>query len=156
MKEQYVFTMTDGGFAKRSRITEYRTTGRGGLGIKAMTLTNEDRGGLVGAFIVEEGDEILSITQGGQVVRSPINEHFRATGRSTQGVKFVSPKNGDAVAVVARSVEARDEEETDETRPTRPRSETTPLTRRRSTDVVESPDVADGATIESPDEDAEE
>ena len=92
MKEQYVFTMTDGGFAKRSRITEYRTTGRGGLGIKAMTLTNEDRGGLVGAFIVVEGDEILSITQAGQVVRSPINEHFRATGRSTQGVKFVSPK----------------------------------------------------------------
>ena len=63
VKEQYVFTITDGGFAKRSRITDYRTTGRGGLGIKAMTLTNEDRGGLVGAFIVEEGDEILSITQ---------------------------------------------------------------------------------------------
>ena len=41
-----------------------------------MTLTNEDRGGLVGAFIVEEGDEILSITSGGQVVRSPINEQL--------------------------------------------------------------------------------
>ena len=135
VQEQYVFTMTDGGFAKRSRITEYRTTGRGGLGIKAMTLTNEDRGGLVGAFIVVEGDEILSITQAGQVVRSPINEHFRATGRSTQGVKFVSPKSGDAVAVVARSVEARDEDEVE---------------------VAESPDEADGATIESPDVDAEE
>ena len=157
MKEQYVFTMTDGGFAKRSRITEYRTTGRGGLGIKAMTLTNEDRGGLVGAFIVEEGDEILSITQAGQVVRSPINEHFRATGRSTQGVKFVSPKNGDAVAVVARSVEARDEEETDETTVETAEEtgvETTEVV--EATEVVESPDVADGATIETPDEDAEE
>ena len=158
VKEQYVFTMTDGGFAKRSRITEYRTTGRGGLGIKAMTLTNEDRGGLVGAFIVEEGDEILSITQAGQVVRSPINEHFRATGRSTQGVKFVSPKSGDAVAVVARSVEAReDADETDEAV-----GETTGETgvesteAVESTEVAESPDVADGATIESPDEDAEE
>jgi len=158
VKEQYVFTMTDGGFAKRSRITEYRTTGRGGLGIKAMTLTNEDRGGLVGAFIVEEGDEILSITQAGQVVRSPINEHFRATGRSTQGVKFVSPKSGDAVAVVARSVEAReDADEADETA-----VETTGETGVESTGVVdssevaESPDVADGATIVSPDEDAEE
>jgi DNA gyrase subunit A len=103
--EQYVFTMTDGGFAKRTRISEYRTQSRGGLGIKAMSLANEERGGLVGAFIVVEGDEILSITSGGQVVRSPINDQFRPTGRSTMGVKFVTPKNGDTVAVVARSVE---------------------------------------------------
>ena len=111
--EQYVFTMTDGGFAKRSRISDYRLQSRGGIGIKAMSLANEDRGGLVGAFIVVEGDEILSITNAGQVVRSPINENFRPTGRSTMGVKFVSPKSGDAVAVVARSVEAKDEEEVD-------------------------------------------
>ena len=64
MKEQYVFTITDGGFAKRSRITRLpHHRSRGGIGIKAMTLTNEDRGGLVGAFIVEEGDEVLSITR---------------------------------------------------------------------------------------------
>ena len=107
VKEQYVFTITDAGFAKRTRINDYRTQGRGGLGIKAMALTNEDRGGIVGAFIVEEGDEVLSITQGGQVVRSPINDNFRPTGRSTMGVKFVTPKGGDAVAVVARSVEAK-------------------------------------------------
>jgi DNA gyrase subunit A len=69
---------------------------------------------LVGAFIVEDGDEILSITQAGQVVRSPINADFRPTGRSTMGVKFVTPKNGDAVAVVARSVEAKVEEELEE------------------------------------------
>ena len=111
VKEQYVFTMTDGGFAKRTRISDYRLQSRGGIGIKAMSLANEDRGGLVGGFIVEEGDEILSITQAGQVVRSPINEHFRATGRSTMGVKFVTPKAGDAVAVVARSIEAKVEEE---------------------------------------------
>ena len=104
-KPQYVFTMTDGGFAKRSRISDYRTQSRGGLGIKAMSLTNEDRGGLVGAFIVVEGDEVLSVTSGGQVVRSPINDQFRAMGRSTMGVKFVTPKDGDSVAVVARSVE---------------------------------------------------
>ncbi|MFC7495566.1 MULTISPECIES: DNA gyrase subunit A [unclassified Nocardioides] len=111
VKEQYVFTITDGGFAKRSRISEYRTTNRGGIGIKAMALQNEDRGQLVGAFIVEEGDEILSITQNGQVVRSPINADFRPTGRSTMGVKFVSPKSKDSVAVVARSVESREDEE---------------------------------------------
>src|SRR4029079_7097784 len=76
-----------------------------------MTLANEQRGVLVGAFIVEDGDEILSITQGGQVVRSPINAAFRPTGRPTMGVKFVTPKEGDAVAVVARSVAAKGEEE---------------------------------------------
>ena len=111
VKPQYVFTITDGGFAKRSRITDYRLQSRGGLGIKAMSLANEDRGGLVGAFIVEDGDEVLSITNNGQVVRSPINADFRPTGRSTMGVKFVSPKNGDAVAVVARSVEAKEVDE---------------------------------------------
>jgi DNA gyrase subunit A len=114
IKVQYVFTITDGGFAKRTRISDYRTQSRGGLGIKAMSLANEQRGVLVGAFIVEEGDEILSITSGGQVVRSPINADFRATGRSTMGVKFVTPKDGDSVAVVARSVERVAEEGADE------------------------------------------
>ncbi|HSX67318.1 DNA gyrase subunit A [Nocardioides sp.] len=108
--EQYVFTMTDGGYAKRSRISDYRVQSRGGLGIKAMQLSDEKRGSLVGAFIVVEGDEILSITNSGQVVRSPIDDNFPAKGRSTMGVKFVTPKKGDAVAVVARSVEARDED----------------------------------------------
>ncbi|MGL5826581.1 MAG: DNA gyrase C-terminal beta-propeller domain-containing protein, partial [Nocardioides sp.] len=110
---QYVFTITDGGFAKRSRISEYRRQSRGGIGIKAMSLANQERGGLVGAFIVSENDEVLSITQGGQVVRSPINADFRPTGRSTMGVKFVTPKAGDAVAVVARSVDLAPGEEVD-------------------------------------------
>jgi DNA gyrase subunit A len=100
-----------------------------------MSLANEDRGGLVGAFIVVDGDEILSITQGGQVVRSPINEDFRATGRATMGVKFVTPKGGDAVAVVTRSVESPDE------------------VLEEASDIVpadgESPDVAPDATIDS-------
>jgi DNA gyrase subunit A len=111
LRPQYVFTMTDGGFAKRTRITEYRIQSRGGIGIKTMSLANEARGVLVGGFIVEEGDEILSVTAGGQVVRSPINEEFRPTGRSTMGVKFVTPKAGDSVAVVARSVERAVEDE---------------------------------------------
>jgi DNA gyrase subunit A len=106
--------MTDGGFAKRTRTNEYRLTNRGTKGVKAMTLANEARGVLVGAFIVEEGDEVLSITQNGQVVRSRIDGNFRPTGRATMGVKFVTPKEGDAVAVVARSVEAKVEEELEE------------------------------------------
>ncbi|GAB2727795.1 DNA gyrase subunit A [Nocardioides pakistanensis] len=104
VKEQYVFTMTDGGYAKRTRISEYRLQSRGGLGIKAMQ-QNDDRGNLVGAFIVEEGDEVLSVTSSGQVVRSPINDELRPKGRSTMGVTFVKLKAGDSVSVVARSVE---------------------------------------------------
>src|SRR5690606_17076254 len=109
LARQFVFTITDGGFAKRTPIEDYRVQSRGGIGIKAMKLADEARGELVGAFIVEEGDEILSITGSGQVVRSPIDENFRPTGRSTMGVKFVSPKKNDTVAVVARSVEARND-----------------------------------------------
>jgi DNA gyrase subunit A len=102
--EQYVFTITDGGFAKRSRISEYRLQSRGGIGIKAMK-QDDERGNLVGAFIVVEGDEVLAIKQSGQVTRSAIDEHLRPTGRDTKGVKFVGVTPGDGVAVVARSVE---------------------------------------------------
>lgn len=145
VKEQYVFTITDGGFAKRSRISEYRITGRGGLGVKAMTLANEERGQLVGAFIVEEGDEVLSITQNGQVVRSPINADFRPTGRSTQGVKFVTAKKGDAVAVVARSVEAAVVEEAEEAAEESAR----PADGDAVEQVAESSDVVPDATIDA-------
>jgi DNA gyrase subunit A len=167
VKPQYVFTITDGGFAKRTRINEYRLQSRGGLGIKAMSLTNADRGGLVGAFIVEDGDEVLSITQNGQVVRSPINEEFRPTGRSTMGVKFVTPKSGDAVAVVARSVEAKVEEEVAEAAEASAEEiaeaaatdpaveaaavETADLAEDVEEHVVESADAGTDATIESGD-----
>jgi DNA gyrase subunit A len=145
-KPQYVFTMTDGGFAKRSRITDYRQQSRGGIGIKTMSLENEERGGLVGAFIVVDGDEILSITQGGQVVRSPINEDFRATGRSTMGVKFVTPKDSDAVAVVTRSVEAPEEVLEEATAGVTPTGESG--AEMSGVADGESPDVATDATIE--------
>jgi DNA gyrase subunit A len=144
---QYVFTMTDGGYAKRSRISDYRRQSRGGLGIKTMSLENEDRGGLVGAFIVVDGDEILSITQGGQVVRSPINEDFRATGRSTMGVKFVTPKDGDAVAVVTRSVESPEEVLEEASAPVMAAGESG--TEMSTGESAESPDVVADATIEA-------
>jgi DNA gyrase subunit A len=104
VQPQYVFTITDRGFAKRTRITEYRLQTRGGIGIKAMK-QDDGRGHLVGAFIVVEGDEVLSIKQSGQVTRSAIDENLRPTGRDTKGVKFVGVTDGDSVAQVARSVE---------------------------------------------------
>jgi DNA gyrase subunit A len=66
---------------------------------------DDERGNLVGAFIVVEGDEVLAIKQSGQVTRSAIDQHLRPTGRDTKGVRFVGVSNGDGVAVVARSVE---------------------------------------------------
>jgi DNA gyrase subunit A len=104
VEEQYVFTITDGGFAKRTRISEYRLQSRGGIGIKAMKQDGE-RGSLVGAFIVVEGDEVLSIKESGQVTRSAIDAELRPTGRDTKGVRFVGVSGNDRVAVVARSVE---------------------------------------------------
>ncbi len=110
--EQYVFTITDGGYAKRTRISEYRLQSRGGIGIKAMKYDDE-RGNLVGAFIVVEGDEVLSIKESGQVTRSAIDEELRPTGRDTKGVKFVGVSGSDRVLVVARSVERAAEIEAD-------------------------------------------
>ena len=67
---------------------------------------DDDRGNLVGGFIVVDGDEVLAIKSSGQVTRSAIDDSLRATSRDTKGVKFVGVREGDAVAVVARSVES--------------------------------------------------
>ena len=144
VKEQYVFTITDGGFAKRSRISDYRLQSRGGLGIKTMHLDDESRGNLVGAFIVEEGDEVMSITQSGQVVRTEVDESLRPLGRSTKGVAFVRLRNGDAVAVVARSVEGKVDEEALEDATAPDTAEGAPAAET----AAESPDAVPDATIE--------
>lgn len=153
VKAQYVFTITDGGYAKRSRITDYRLQSRGGIGIKTMQLSDEDRGSLVGAFIVQEGDEILSITQAGQVVRSRVDENFRPTGRSTMGVRFVSMRGADSVAVVARSVEQQVvEEATGEAEPSDADIEATVEAQEEAETVTDSRDEdpeAPDATIET-------
>ncbi len=100
---QFVFTVTDGGFAKRSAVSAYRTQGRGGLGIKAMKMGDE-RGSLIGAIVVAERDEVLSVKANGQVTRSPVIE-VPAKGRDTMGVKFVSVGDSDSVVAIARNSE---------------------------------------------------
>ncbi|MFI8181958.1 DNA gyrase subunit A [Actinacidiphila glaucinigra] len=105
----FVFTATDGGYAKRTSVDEYRVQGRGGLGIKAAKIV-EDRGSLVGALVVEETDEILAITLGGGVIRTRVNE-IRETGRDTMGVQLINLGKKDAVVGVARNAEAGAEAE---------------------------------------------
>jgi len=95
---RFVFTVTDGGFAKRTAVEEYRRQGRGGLGIKAMKL-NEDRGSIVGGLIVEEGDEVIAMKASGQITRSAVTE-VPVKGRDTMGVKFVGMKGDDTVTAI--------------------------------------------------------
>ena len=107
LEGRFVFTVTDGGFAKRTAVGEYRQQGRGGLGIKAMRLSN-GRGSLVGGLIVGDGDEVISIKQSGQVVRSAVAD-VPVKGRDTMGVKFVGVRGDDAVAAIALYPEAEAE-----------------------------------------------
>ncbi|MDR2620101.1 MAG: DNA gyrase subunit A [Propionibacteriaceae bacterium] len=109
--DTYVFTVTDGGYAKRSAVSEYRTQGRGGLGIKAMKL-NDDRGQLVGALVVVDTDEVMAIRESGQITRSAVAE-VPVKGRDTMGVKFVDVTGSDAVKAIALNPESQDTENQD-------------------------------------------
>ncbi|AJT42252.1 DNA gyrase subunit A [Psychromicrobium lacuslunae] len=101
--DSYVFVVTEGGYAKRTAVDEYRTQGRGGLGIKVAKLV-EDRGDLVGALIVKDDDEVLVVMEGGKVVRSNVAE-VPAKGRDTMGVIFAKPDKNDRIIEVARNSE---------------------------------------------------
>ena len=108
--DTYVVTVTDGGFAKRTSIDEYRIQGRGGLGIRVAKLP-DDRGHLVGAAVVEETDEVLVVMEKGKVVRSRVAE-IPPKGRATMGVTFAKPDKGDHIILVTTSAEP--EEDVDE------------------------------------------
>jgi DNA gyrase subunit A len=82
--EQFVLTISENGYGKRSSSYEYRTTGRGGKGIVAMSV-NGRNGKLVASFPVEDPDQIMLVTDKGQLIRCPV-EGIRIAGRSTQGV----------------------------------------------------------------------
>jgi DNA gyrase subunit A len=103
VEDAYVFIVTEGGYAKRTPVTEYRVQGRGGLGIKVAKLTDE-RGDLVGAMIVGEDDEVLVVMERGKVVRSAVLG-VPAKGRDTMGVVFAKPDPGDRIIAVARNSE---------------------------------------------------
>lgn len=116
---RFVFVVTEGGYAKRTAISEYRIQGRGGLGIKVANLT-EARGDLAGALIVGEGDEVLAILAGGKVIRSSVAEVL-PRGRNTMGVVFARLAEDDRIIAVARNIERNlipeDQAETDSESP---------------------------------------
>ena len=109
----YVFVVTEGGYAKRTSVDEYRVQGRNGFGIKVAKLV-EDRGALVGGLIVDEEDEVLVVMSSGKVVRSNVDE-VPAKGRDTMGVIFAKPGEGDSIIGVARNQDRQLDDSDDET-----------------------------------------
>ena len=103
-----LLTVTERGYGKRTEIEEYRVQSRGGVGI--INISTSDRNGIVvGVAYVQEGDEMLLITQQGMILRMQTND-VRAIGRATQGVRLIDIEESDNVVSVAKLVEKEDEE----------------------------------------------
>ncbi|PFG29674.1 DNA gyrase subunit A [Paramicrobacterium agarici] len=108
----FMFVATEGGYAKRTHVDQYRLQNRGGLGIKVAKL-HEDRGDLAGALIVAEDDEVLVVLASGKVVRSAVAE-VPAKGRDTMGVVFARFADNDRILALAKNSDRQLENEESE------------------------------------------
>jgi DNA gyrase subunit A len=115
--EQFILTVSERGYGKRSSSYEYRITSRGGKGIVAMDIwegkkgaetVKEKIGRLVASFPVEEADQIMLVTNGGQLIRTPVNG-IRIAGRATQGVIVFNTAEDERVVSVERIGEEGEE-----------------------------------------------
>jgi DNA gyrase subunit A len=112
--EQFVLTISERGYGKRSSSYEYRVTGRGGKGIVAMDVRERDgsirkkTGKLIASFPVEDQDQIMLVTDGGQLIRTRV-EGIRIAGRSTQGVIVFDTAEAERVVSVERISEDGDQ-----------------------------------------------
>jgi DNA gyrase subunit A len=102
-----VLTVSERGFGKRTSSYEYRTTGRGGKGIVAMSLTGKT-GRVVASFPTEEQDQIMLVTNGGPLIRCPV-DGIRIAGRATQGVIVFNTAEDEQVVSVERLSEEGEE-----------------------------------------------
>ncbi|MEM9964509.1 MAG: DNA gyrase subunit A [Asticcacaulis sp.] len=110
--EEFILTIADTGFGKRTSSYDYRRTGRGGQGIVAIDLSK--RGGkLVASFPIDDSDQLLLVTDGGQLIRTPVGQ-VRIAGRNTQGVTIFRT-SGDKVVSVERLAESAEDAAGDET-----------------------------------------
>jgi DNA gyrase subunit A len=110
--EQFILTISENGYGKRTSSHEYRITNRGGKGIVAMAV-NSRNGALVASFPVAEDDQIMLITDGGQTIRLPVggDKPIRIVGRSSQGVTVLNTAEDEKVVSVERISEPEGEEE---------------------------------------------
>ncbi|MET0194297.1 MAG: DNA gyrase subunit A [Hyphomicrobiaceae bacterium] len=98
--EQFVLTVSERGFGKRSSSYEYRISGRGGKGITAM-IVNERNGRLIASFPIEDSDQIMLVTDAGKLIRCPVDD-VRIAGRNTQGVRIFKTEDAEKVVSVER------------------------------------------------------
>jgi DNA gyrase subunit A len=110
-KEQFVLTVSEKGYGKRTSSYEYRTSGRGGKGIVAMVV-NDRNGPLIDSFPVAQSDQIMLVTDGGQLIRCPIGD-VRIAGRNTQGVRIFRTGDDERVVSVEHIPEESGEEPED-------------------------------------------
>jgi DNA gyrase subunit A len=110
-REQFVLTVSSRGFGKRSSSYDYRISGRGGKGIVAM-MVNERNGRLVASFPVEDSDQIMLVTDGGKLIRVPVDD-VRIAGRNTQGVRVFRTDENEKVVSVERIPEESGEDHED-------------------------------------------
>jgi DNA gyrase subunit A len=110
-REQFLLTVSERGFGKRTSSYEFRTSGRGGKGIVAMVV-NERNGNIVASFPIEDSDQIMLVTDGGQLIRTPVHD-VRIAGRNTQGVRIFKTDADESVVSVERISEPEAEAEDD-------------------------------------------
>jgi len=107
--EQFILTITETGFGKRSSAYEYRRTGRGGLGLTAHGLGGRAGDRLAASFPVEDSDDLMLVTSGGQMIRTPVDQ-IRIVGRTSQGVTVFRTADGEKVVSVERLPDSGEDE----------------------------------------------
>ena len=107
--EEFILTITTKGMGKRASAYDYRVTGRGGKGLIAHKLTEEAY--LAASFPVDESDDVMMVTNGGQLIRTPVNQ-IRLAGRATQGVRVIRTNGDEKVVSVERLAEQEDKSDT--------------------------------------------
>ncbi|MEM9494611.1 MAG: DNA gyrase subunit A [Pseudomonadota bacterium] len=110
--EQFILTVTENGYGKRTSSYEFRTSGRGGKGIIAIQTTQRN-GPVVASFPIEDADQIMLVTDGGQMIRTPV-DGVRIAGRNTQGVTIFRTRDDEKVVSVSRVEDEEDEDGGDE------------------------------------------
>ena len=108
--ETEVLVVSENGYGKRSKVNDYRTTNRGGKGVKTINITDKT-GNLIAIKNVKDGDDLMIINKSGITIRMSVDD-MRVMGRATQGVRLINLKNDDIIAAVAK-VEISDEEKED-------------------------------------------
>ena len=111
-REQFILSVTINGFGKRTSAYEYRTAGRGGLGITNIE-TSERNGSVVASFPVEPTDQVMMVTDQAKIIRTPIGD-VRIAGRATQGVTLFKVADGETIVSVAKMGDTGDDDEAED------------------------------------------